>query len=133
MFLNVYKAPYDPTTVRPLLNWTPPSRSVAIGDLNSVYWAWQPGANRYYGQGDEIKKWAEEHNLTCLIVGEPTHRAGIILDLAWSNVKGAMVWVGTEECMTSDPKEKILTRSNLSEKLRIAKANIPQFTRIVTQ
>ncbi|KHJ31232.1 putative eka-like protein [Erysiphe necator] len=56
MFLNVYKAPHDLTAVQPLLNWTPPPRSVAIGDFNSVYWAWQPGANRYYGQGEEIEK-----------------------------------------------------------------------------
>ncbi|POS81933.1 hypothetical protein EPUL_005573, partial [Erysiphe pulchra] len=66
MFLNVYKAPHDPTAVQPLLSCTPSSRSVAIGDLNSVYWAWQSGANRYYGQGEEIEKWAEKHNLTCL-------------------------------------------------------------------
>lgn len=81
MFLNVYKAPHDPTAVQPLLNWTPPYRSVAIEDFDSVYWAWQPGANSYYGQEEEIEKRAEEHNLTCLIAEEPTHRAGNTLDL----------------------------------------------------
>lgn len=52
MFLNVYKVPHDATAIRPFLDWTPPSRSVASGDFNSVYWAWQPGAKSYYGQVD---------------------------------------------------------------------------------
>ncbi|POS86106.1 hypothetical protein EPUL_002531 [Erysiphe pulchra] len=37
-----------------------------------------------------------------LVEREPTHRAGNTLDLAWMNVKEAMAWVTTEECMTSD-------------------------------
>ena len=143
MFLNVYKAPHDSTAVHPLLNWTPTSRTVAIGDFNSVYWAWQPTANTFYGQGEEIEKWAEEHNLTCLIVGEPTHRAGNTLDLAWTNVKEAMAWVGTEECMTSDhfpicgfipnPKEKSRTTPDTGKNFRVSKANLPQFVHVVSQ
>ncbi|KAI0994593.1 hypothetical protein K3495_g13588 [Podosphaera aphanis] len=100
MFLNVYKAPHDPSAVQPLLNWIPTPKTVAIGDFNSVYWAWQPSASNHYGQGEEIEKWAEEHNLTCLIVGEPTHRAGNTLDLAFTNIRETMAWVGTEEVVT---------------------------------
>ena len=37
MFLNVYKAPHDPSAVRPLLEWSPTSRTIAIGDFNSVH------------------------------------------------------------------------------------------------
>ncbi|KHJ34094.1 putative eka-like protein [Erysiphe necator] len=51
MFLNIYKAPHDSTAVQPLLAWTPTSKTVAIGDFNSIYWAWQPCANSFYGQG----------------------------------------------------------------------------------
>lgn len=36
-FLYVYKAPHDSTAVQPLLAWTPTSKSVEIGDFNSVY------------------------------------------------------------------------------------------------
>ena len=36
-FLNVYKAPRDPTASRPLLQWAPPASSVAVGDFNSVH------------------------------------------------------------------------------------------------
>ena len=142
MFLNVYKAPHDPTAVQPLLRWTPTSRSIAIGDFNSVYWAWQPSASSYYGQGEEIEKWAEEHKLNCLIVGEPTHRAGNTLDLAFTNISETMAWVSTEECMTSDhlpicgfvPNHKVSTAnlSTLNGKIRVSKANLPQFARVVT-
>ena len=102
MFMNVYKAPHDQSTVPPLLNWTPAPRTIAIGDFKSVYWAWQPEASSYYGQCEEIEKWAEKHHLTCLIIGEPTHRAGNTLDLAFTNISETMAWVGTEESMTSD-------------------------------
>ncbi|POS82638.1 hypothetical protein EPUL_004536, partial [Erysiphe pulchra] len=143
MFLNVYKAPHNPTAVQPLIRWTPTSKSIAIGDFNSVYWAWQPSASSYYGQGEEIEKWAEEHNLTCLIVGEPTHRAGNTLDLAFTNIIETMAWVSTEECMTSDhlpicafvPNHKVPAANSptLDGKLRVSKANLPQFSRVVTQ
>ena len=76
--------------------------TVAAGDFNSVHWAWQPSVDRSYGQGDEIENWAERHNLTCLIIGEPTHKAGKTLDLACNNVPGTHVWVDRSECITSD-------------------------------
>ncbi|POS81658.1 hypothetical protein EPUL_006442, partial [Erysiphe pulchra] len=57
-FLNVYKAPHDSTAIKPLLDWNHPPRSIVIGDFNSVHLAWQPCASRYYGQGNEIEKWA---------------------------------------------------------------------------
>ncbi|POS87841.1 hypothetical protein EPUL_001568 [Erysiphe pulchra] len=104
MFLNVYKAPHDPIAVQPLLSWTLKSRTVAIGDFNSVYWAWQPTANTFYGQGQQIEKWAEEHSLTCLNIGEPTHRAGNTLDLAWTNIKQAMAWLPQRKESTGKKK-----------------------------
>ncbi|KHJ33235.1 putative eka-like protein [Erysiphe necator] len=102
IFLNVYKAPHDPSAVQSLLDWKPTLKTIAIGDFNSVYWAWKPSANSYYGQGEEIERWAEKYNLTCLIVGEPTHRVGNTLDLVFTNISETMAWAGTEECMTND-------------------------------
>ncbi|POS82205.1 hypothetical protein EPUL_005827 [Erysiphe pulchra] len=143
MFLNVYKASHDPSAVQPLLNWTSTSRTVAMGDFNSVYWAWKPNASSYYGQGEDIDKWAEKHHLTCLIIGEPTHRAGNTLDLAWTNIKETMAWVGTEECMTSDhlplcgfvpySKETTESLSTTHEKPIVFKFNLPQFVRKISQ
>ncbi|KAI0994567.1 hypothetical protein K3495_g13614, partial [Podosphaera aphanis] len=139
-FLNVYKAPHDPSAVEPLLNWTPDPKSVAIGDFSSVHWAWQPCAARTYGQGEEIEKWAEDHNLTCLIVGEPTHRAENTLDLAWTNIDESSAWVDREECMTSDHLPicgSIFShnqqRSAKKGPLRVSKENLPQFAKVVSE
>ncbi|POS82462.1 hypothetical protein EPUL_004972 [Erysiphe pulchra] len=139
-FLNVYKTPQDPTAVLPLLNWTPPSRAIAIGDFNSVHWTWQLGVRHMYGQGEEIEKWAEEHNLSCLIVGEPTHRAGKILDLVWTNIGGTCAWVEREECVTSDhlpicgsviSKNEI--RNTHKDPLRVSKDKLPRLAQVVAQ
>ena len=139
-FLNVYKAPKDSTAVRPLFDWKPSAKSIAAGDLNSVRAAWQPGVTRPYGQGDEIERWAESHNLSCLIIGEPTHKAGNTLDLAWTNISGARAWVDREECMTSDhlPIRGIVPAATFTgnpgpSKIRVPKKNLPNFARAVVK
>ncbi|KAI0991816.1 hypothetical protein K3495_g16371, partial [Podosphaera aphanis] len=128
------------TAVLPLLNWTPPPRSVIAGDFNAVYWAWQPGATSYYGQGEDIAIWAENHNLTCLIIGEPTHRAGNTLDLAWSNINDTCAWVEREECVTSDhfpvcglvPCQKPAKLAP-NGRYKVSKEKLPQFAHVVSQ
>ncbi|POS84484.1 hypothetical protein EPUL_003544 [Erysiphe pulchra] len=104
LFLNVYKAPHYPSAVQPLLNWTPTSKAIAIG--------------------------------------EPTHRAGNTLDLAWTNFKEAMVWIATEECMASDhlpicgfvPNcREAAANLCIRDKIRVSKANLPKFTQAVSR
>ncbi|KAI1005700.1 hypothetical protein K3495_g2517 [Podosphaera aphanis] len=140
MFLNVYKSPKDPLASKPLLEWTPPPKSNAIGDFNAVHRAWQPGASSAHGQGEAIEMWAEDHNLTCLIVDEPTHRAGNTLDLARTNISGTSAWVDREECVTSDhlpicgliPDCDRVTASPTGP-LRASKNNLLQFAKVVAQ
>lgn len=138
-FLNVYKEPHNPSAVQPLLNWTPPPNSVAAGDFNSVHSAWQPDAAHSYGQGEEIECWAEANNLSCLIIGEPTHRAGNTLDLVWTNINGACAWVEREECMTSDHLPicghiPSITQSPKSDgPLKVPKHKIPEYAKVVSQ
>ena len=67
-----------------------------------MYFAWEPEVTRPRGQGIEIERWAERHNLTCLILGVPTRRAGNTLDLALTNISGVEAWVDRSECVTSD-------------------------------
>lgn len=100
-FLIVYKAPQDPAAVQPLLSWTP-SRILATVDFNSLYWAWQPDLTRSYGLDEEIETWAEVHNLSSLIISEPTHRAGNILDLVFTIITEACAWVGRDGFVTSN-------------------------------
>lgn len=139
-FLNVYKPPHDISTVQPLISWKLPSSLVAVGDFNSVYWVWQPRTTITYGQGEEIASWAEEHNLTCLIVRESTHRAGNTLDLAWTNVSGAHAYVERDKFMTSDhlPICGSLpcysqTTATKELPLKVNKNKSPQFLQVVSQ
>ncbi|KAI0999025.1 hypothetical protein K3495_g9170 [Podosphaera aphanis] len=139
-FLNVYKTPHDPVAMQPLLSWNPPPISVIAGDLNSVYSAWQPGVVSCYGQGEEIESWTERHNLSCLIVGEPTHRARNTLGLAWSKISGICAWVDREECVTSDhfPVCGYIPNFRPSEAisrgpLKVPKEKLPQYANVVSQ
>lgn len=139
-FFNVYKAPSDSTAIRPLVNWTPARETLAIGDFNAVHEAWQPGANHQHGQGEEIERWAAKHNLSCLIIGEPTHRAGNTLDLAWTNISSAAAWVDRSECVTSDHlpirgQVPLTTATTDTEppKIRVPRKNIPRFVQAVAQ
>lgn len=138
-FLNVYKAPHNVSAVQPLISWNLPPKSVAVGDFNPVYWGWQPGAITTYGQDEEIEKWAEDNNLTCLIIGEPTHRAGNTLDLAWTNIDGTCAWVDRDECVTSDHLPirgsmpcSIAKSTRDKQPLKVSKENLPQFGRLVS-
>ncbi|KAI0996528.1 hypothetical protein K3495_g11653 [Podosphaera aphanis] len=139
-FCNVYKAPNNLTAIRPLISWSPPQNSVAAGDFNAVHWAWQPGTTRPYGQGEEIERWAESHNLTCLIVGEPTHRAGNTLDLTWTNISGARAWVDQSECVTSDhlPIRGQVPIANAAvdsepPRIRVRRENLPRYALAIAQ
>ncbi|POS84326.1 hypothetical protein EPUL_004202, partial [Erysiphe pulchra] len=133
-------SPHDPCAVQPLLDWKPTPKTVVIGEFNSVYWAWQPSMNSYYCQKKEIDKWTETHNLTCLIVGEPTRCAGNTPDIAWTSVQNTMAWIRKEDCMNSDylpirgfvPNFKASTAISQTSvcKLRISRDKIPQFTKI---
>ncbi|KAI1005854.1 hypothetical protein K3495_g2361 [Podosphaera aphanis] len=139
-FCNVYKAPNNPTAIRPLISWSPPRNSVAAGDFNAVHGAWQPDTTRPYGQGEEIERWAESHNLTCPIVGVPTHRAGNTLDLTWTNISGAQAWVDNSECVTSDhlPIRGQVPNTNAAgknqpSKIRVRKENLPRYALAIAQ
>lgn len=39
-FLNIYKAPNNPSVMQSLMNCTPLPRKIIIGDFNSVFWVW---------------------------------------------------------------------------------------------
>ncbi|KHJ32882.1 putative eka-like protein [Erysiphe necator] len=119
-FLNLYKAPQYPAAVQPLLSWTP-TGTVAAGDFNSVHWVWQPGVTKSYGQGEEIEIWAEMHNLSSLIIGEPTH-------------------LDRDECVTSDhyPISGIVhcqrqKEANKKGPLNVSDDQLPHFAKVVSQ
>ena len=77
--------------------------------------------------------------MTCLIVCEPTHRAGKDLDLAWTKVDSAHAWVERGECMTSDhlplcghvPSR--YDKESPKGPLRVPKEKLPLFAQAVSR
>ncbi|KAI1005884.1 hypothetical protein K3495_g2334 [Podosphaera aphanis] len=117
-----------------------PTKTIAAGDFNAVHEVWQPGTTRPHGQGDIIEKWAETHNLSCLIIGEPTHRAGNTLDLTWANISNIAAWVDHSECITSDhlPIRGQVPIANSTPEteppsIRVTRGNLPRFSRVISQ
>ena len=105
-----------------------------------MHCAWQPGATYPSRQGIEIKRWAKHHNLTCLIVDEPTHYAGNTLDIAWTNINRAQAWVDCNKYATSNHlpiRGRVLTgsrkRDQESSQIRVTLGNLPKFALAVTQ
>ncbi|KAI0992228.1 hypothetical protein K3495_g15958, partial [Podosphaera aphanis] len=139
-FFNIYKAPNNPNAFQPIVNWAPSQNSVIAGDFNSVHEAWQPNTTSPHGQGEQIERWAERHHLSCLIIGEPTHRAGNTLDLVWTNISGAHAWVDCSECVTSDhlPLRGYVPVKNAAvdldtSKIRVPKKNLPRYAHAIAQ
>ncbi|KAI0996072.1 hypothetical protein K3495_g12109 [Podosphaera aphanis] len=139
-FFNVYKASRDSKAYLPIVNWTPASKSVAAGDFNAVHEAWQPGASNKHGEGEEIEKWAERHNLSCLIISELTQRRGNTLDLVWTNISDTVAWVDRSECVTSDHLPirgqvpiTAATMDTEPPKVRVPRGNLPNFARAIAR
>ncbi|KAI1007908.1 hypothetical protein K3495_g328 [Podosphaera aphanis] len=117
-----------------------PTKTIAAGDFNAVHEAWQAGTTRPHEQGDIIEKWAETHNLSCLIIGEPTHRADNTLDLTWTNISNVAAWVDYSECVTSNylPIRGQVPIANSTPEteppsIRVTRGNLPRFSRVISQ
>ncbi|KAI0991348.1 hypothetical protein K3495_g16839, partial [Podosphaera aphanis] len=83
---------------------------------------------------------ANRYNLTGLIIGEPTHRAGNTLDLAWTNINGTIAWVDRNECVTSDHlpiRGQVPNKSAFIDaqpaKIRVSRRNLPRFAQAIAQ
>ncbi|KAI1008046.1 hypothetical protein K3495_g197 [Podosphaera aphanis] len=139
-FFNVYKALRDSIAHLPIVNWTPASKSVVAGDFNAVHEAWQPEASNKNGESEEIEKWAERHNLSCLITAEPTQRRGNTLDLVWTNISDTVAWVDRSECVTSDHlpiRGQVPITAAIMDtkppKVRVPRGNLPNFARAIAR
>ncbi len=87
--VNVYRAPLEPTsrTTKLLLDFKPPPNCIVAGDFNAPYSLWEPTATAIYNAGCDIARWAATHTLAYIgEAGVPTHSAGHVLDLTFSNI-----------------------------------------------
>ena len=69
-----------------LLDLIPPRNCIIGGDFNARHHLWEPEAGDW-NNGADIAQWAAAHNLAYIgETGVPTHAAGHVLDLTFSNI-----------------------------------------------
>ncbi|EKV17723.1 putative RNA-directed DNA polymerase from transposon X-element [Penicillium digitatum PHI26] len=109
LILNIYRQPTTDKVIDYVTNLAPPQNSLIGGDFNARNEAFEPGvanANR----GGEIAQWSSDSGLD--FIGEPgvpTHQAGHVLDLTFSNIPYASTVV-REDLATGSDHESLVTR-----------------------
>jgi len=84
--LNFYRQPLDNTTLHYLVSLTPPPNCLIGGDLNARHELFEPGSITAHG-GSEVARWASQSDIPFIgEPGEPTHRAGHVIDVSFSNI-----------------------------------------------
>ncbi|KAG0155025.1 hypothetical protein PDIDSM_598 [Penicillium digitatum] len=107
--VHLLKAPTTDKVIDYVTNLAPPQNSLIGGDFNARNEAFEPGvanANR----GGEIAQWSSDSGLD--FIGEPgvpTHQAGHVLDLTFSNIPYASTVV-REDLATGSDHESLVTR-----------------------
>lgn len=102
-FMNVYRPSDDPTEVDMILeNWNPPDNTVIAGDMNAGDVSWDSDNPDYHG-GASLAETMLEHGLDLISERDvPTHDAGNVLDLVYSNIPWAEAAVNSNLHCSSD-------------------------------
>ncbi|EDN08633.1 conserved hypothetical protein [Histoplasma mississippiense (nom. inval.)] len=105
--LNVYSQPGTDAVMDYLTNLSPPARCLIGGDINVRHDAFEPGAVNLH-RGGELVQWASEHGMDFVgEIGVPTHAAGHVIDLTFSNVAFASTTVRQDLHCGSDHQSMI--------------------------
>ncbi|KAI1370755.1 hypothetical protein F4677DRAFT_342879 [Hypoxylon crocopeplum] len=84
--LNVYREPRSDEVIDYVTNLTPPSNCLMGGDWNVWHPEFEPGVQGR-NRGADLAQWLLASGMTFTgVPGQPTHRAGHVLDLVFSNV-----------------------------------------------
>jgi hypothetical protein len=136
--LNVYQSR---EALEPALTYiqelTPPSRCVIGGDMNARHESFEPGSVTT-GGGSELARWAQTHAMDFIgQPGVPTHRAGHVIDLTFSNIPFADTTVRPDMHSGSDHATQVTTlpaRGLAAEGLnkhKVLERHLERFTRLV--
>ena len=100
--LNVYRQPQTPQVLEYVTHLSPPPRCLIGGDFNAKHDTFEPGAPTSHG-GAELAHWASDSGMDYIgEPGRPTHRAGHVIDLSFSNVPFANTTVREDLSCGSD-------------------------------
>jgi hypothetical protein len=136
--LNVYQSREAPEPALAYIQeLTPPSRCVIGGDMNARHESFEPGSVTT-GGGSELARWAHIHAMDFIgQPGVPTHQAGHVIDLTFSNIPFADTTVRPDMHSGSDHATQVTTlpaRGLAAEGLnkhKVLERHLERFTRLV--
>lgn len=137
--LNAYRQPQTPEVIDYITQMTPPPRCLIGGDFNARHQTFEPGTVSSH-RGAELARWASRAGMDFIgQPGQPTHRAGHVLDLTFSNVPFAITAVAEDLQCGSDHFTQITTvpsnpnRNAGLEQYRhkVSEAALPKFAGLV--
>jgi len=135
--LNLYRQPTTPQVIDYIKNLVPPENCLIGGDFNVQHDMFNPGVVGVNG-GPALAKWASDSGMDFIgDPGVPTHIAGNVLDLTFSNLPFAKTIVRDDLHSTSDHKTQVTTirgRGNVPlEQIhhKIPESALPEFATLV--
>jgi ribonuclease HI len=137
--LNCYRQPLTPDVLQYVTHLTPPQHCVVGGDFNVRHESFEPSVSAASG-GIGLARWAANASMDYIgVPGQPTHCAGHVLDLTFSNIPFAQSAVDASMHCGSD-HETIVTSVSTStlgtphldqHHYRVPEASLPKFTGLV--
>jgi hypothetical protein len=137
--LNCYRQPLTTDVLQYVTQLTPPSHCLVGGDFNAKHESFEPGVGAANG-GTDLARWAAAASMYYIgVPGQPTHRAGHVIDLTFSNVPFAQSAVDAsmhsgsdhETIVTSIPASVIGTPHLDQYHYRVPETSLPKFTGLV--
>ncbi|RAL58076.1 hypothetical protein DID88_009926, partial [Monilinia fructigena] len=100
--LNAYRQPTTPEVLDYVTHLTPSPKCLVGGDFNAWHDMFEPGVRSTH-RGADLARWSSESNMDFIgTPGEPTHNAGHVLDLTFSNIPFASTIVRKDMHTGSD-------------------------------
>lgn len=105
--LNVYREPTTSEIIDYVANLVPTAKCLIGGDFNCVHDMFEPGSATL-NRGKELADWSTHSGMDFIgSPGEPTHDAGHVLDLTFSNIPFARTLIQEEMRSGSDHQTQI--------------------------
>jgi len=137
--LNCYRRPHSPHVIQYVTHLIPPPLCLVGGDFNARHESFEPTVTAANG-GVELARWAARASMDYIgVPGQPTHCAGHVLDLTFSNIPFAQSAVDAsmhsgsdhETIVTSVPIPTAGTPDLEQYHYRVPEASLPKFSGLV--
>ncbi|RAL64782.1 hypothetical protein DID88_001379 [Monilinia fructigena] len=110
--LNAYRQPTTPEVLDYVTHLTPSPKCLVGGDFNAWHDMFEPGVRSTH-RGADLARWSSESNMDFIgTPGEPTHNAGHVLDLTFSNIPFASTIVRKDMHTGSDHETLVTSLPN---------------------